>query len=475
MNAREPSANAYAAPLQETGRNLFLRAYAGGAGTTNALAELEREAGMGMLREFESSLRGVVRGRGGSIAELVERLRRTVETGISSAEAEALAEIEIRHSIFRDAEQFERDRKRAAAVSKFVRSRVESSLAAISLKGADAAVSFVLRTAESANSAKVTAEKDLEERGERADEEKRDLERRLSKLNGTLREAVAKFVSNRKGLVEERDAAVAEKVAAVAEKDAAQKETATAKNLYARVAGQAKEAERIAQMLKEFGYASEKPALAIEKLLPEVSALRTEAAQLRNEQTSYRKTTARNFELETQVARLNQTVEELESSLGREIAARRDAEELATGRTKSKAQAIADLQDSSRSFFTVMARMDGADPDREDYADYDRLSDLLYGRLGEARTAGCEDPFKIACREMEAAKKEWAEQPVLLKRLGLSRVTVEAAYEKCVREVGRMVVPESVRNAAKELKIYGDVAGITGRFPRSAIIDAEAR
>lgn len=503
MNAREPSISAIV-PLQETGRNLFMRAYEGGAGTTRAIADLERQAAMGMLREFESSLRGLVRGRGGSIAELVERLRREVETGISSAEEEALEEIGIRHSIFRDAETLERDRKRVTAVAKFVRTKVESSLSALSLKGADAAVSFVLRTAEAADAGKEAAEKEFESRLERTNGEKQDLERRLSKLNGTLRESIAKFTSNRKAIAGERDAAILEKGVAISERDAAiieknaavtekgvamaekdeavrarkaaEEETALAKRLYSRVSERAKEADRIAEILKKYGCAEgAAPADAIEKLLPEVLALRNEAQRLRQEQTSYQKTTARNFELEAQAARLNKTVEELENSLRREMAARRDAEEIASGRTKSKAQAIADLRDSSRSFFAVMARMDGADPAREDYADYDRLSDLLYGRLGEARTVGCEDPFMIACREMEAAKKEWIDQPPLLKQLGLSRVALEAAYEKCVREVGRMVVPESIRNAAKELKIYGDVAGITGRFSRSAVIDAEVR
>ncbi|MDQ1344299.1 MAG: hypothetical protein QG650_1019, partial [Patescibacteria group bacterium] len=405
MGARDVKILGNAASLEESGRNLFLRAYSGGNGVASDMAALERDIALGMLRDFEASLRGVVRGKGGSIAELVEKMRRDVERGITSGEDEAFAEIDARFSVFKDRERTERDRKRVMAVTNVIRAKVEANLAIISVKGADAAVSYALRTAHEKESARITAEERLESTKNQARSEKESLELRLSRLNGTLRDAVTKFVANRKTILEEtaeerrlreiaesgrahamealeraefqRDSAIQDRHIAFATRDqalekqrgaekkrqAAEEETARAKRLYERVANRAAEADRIAESLKKYGHVSNTPALVLETILAEL-------ARLRKERVSYQQTTARNFALERQVSQLNATTRELETQISKEVAARKEAE--ASNGTRSKAQLRSDLADSARSFFAVMARMDGSDPERQDYADYDR-------------------------------------------------------------------------------------------------------
>ena len=117
--------------------------------------------------------------------------------------------------------------------------------------------------------------------------------------------------------------------------------------------------------------------------------------------------------------------------------------------------------------------MEGSDPEAQDYSDYERLERDLETWIGLAQSKGI-DGFSVAARSVALARDEWLANPANLKSIGVSRLSAQAAYEKCVREIGRMTVPKSVRDVAEKLKIYSDVAGIAGSRIRSeTIVDAE--
>lgn len=119
--------------------------------------------------------------------------------------------------------------------------------------------------------------------------------------------------------------------------------------------------------------------------------------------------------------------------------------------------------------------MEGSDPEAQDYSDYERLERELETWIGLAQGKGV-DAFSVSTRSVALARDEWLSNPTNLKSIGVSRISVQAAYEKCVREIGRMTVPRSVRDVAEKLKIYSDVAGISGSRVRSeSIVDAEYR
>lgn len=104
-----------------------------------------------------------------------------------------------------------------------------------------------------------------------------------------------------------------------------------------------------------------------------------------------------------------------------------------------------------------MLRMEGCDPEAQDYSDYERLERELETWIGLAQGKGI-DAFSVSARSVALARDEWLSNPASLKSIGVSRISVQAAYEKCVREIGRMTVPRSVRDVAEKLKIYSDVA-----------------
>jgi DNA repair exonuclease SbcCD ATPase subunit len=133
---------------------------------------------------------------------------------------------------------------------------MESKIAAIYEMGGDVAVSYVLRMNRQVH--------DIEA-------EKESLALRLSKLNGTLQEAILKFRNHTSRLETEKDAletsldkATREKNAAIQEKDRAvseknlaleesvkaKAETQRAKNLYEKVAAKAKKADSVNALLR---------------------------------------------------------------------------------------------------------------------------------------------------------------------------------------------------------------------------------
>lgn len=137
-------------------------------------------------------------------------------------------------------------------------------------------MSYVLRKAEEAEAGKASAIAKSND----AEAESAALEARLARLNATLREAIAKFIGNRKSLLSriqeveaaaeasdnlrkiaederdvaknDRDSAIRLRIVAENERDAAKSETATAKALYARVSKKAAEADKVADLLRGY-------------------------------------------------------------------------------------------------------------------------------------------------------------------------------------------------------------------------------
>ncbi|MFZ3232023.1 MAG: hypothetical protein WA194_00510 [Patescibacteria group bacterium] len=173
-----------------------------------------------------------------------------------------MTEVDQGYAMLKDAEKCDRDLKRCELAAKYVRQKTEAKIRAISAKGADAAVSFVLRQSEIGQEEKTAAL----ERVKTAENERKELEIRLSKLNSTLKDAVAKFVGNRKSLlteieaektaktaaIRERDEAVIERDAAIEKRDAAKRETRIARDLYETVARKASDVDKISGLLKGF-------------------------------------------------------------------------------------------------------------------------------------------------------------------------------------------------------------------------------
>lgn len=185
-----------------------------------------------------------------------------MESGIGEAESLIMSEVDAGYAIFKDADKCDRDLKRCELAAKYVRQKTEAKILAVSSKGADAAVSYVLRQSEVGQREKNAAL----EMVKNAEDERKELEIRLSKLNSTLKDAVTKFVGNRKSLLEEieiekaakssarqeRDDAVIERDRAFAERDGAKRETALAKDLYEKVAAKASDVDKIAGLLRGF-------------------------------------------------------------------------------------------------------------------------------------------------------------------------------------------------------------------------------
>lgn len=171
-----------------------------------------------------------------------------------------MTEVDQGYAMFKDADNCDRDLKRCELSAKYVRQKTEAKIRAISAKGADAAVSFVLRQSEIGEAEKNAALMKVRT----AEMERKELEVRLSRLNATLKDAVMKFVGNRKSLIteveaertartaaaRERDAAFTERDAAVAEKEVAKRETRLAKDLYEKVSKKASDVDKIAGLLK---------------------------------------------------------------------------------------------------------------------------------------------------------------------------------------------------------------------------------
>lgn len=216
---------------------------------------MENELTAAMLSAFEDSLKKLVRGGGGTITELTQSIRTKVENGIGDAEERIMREVDEGYAIFKDADKCDRDLKRCELAAKYVRQKTEAKIRAISAKGADAAVSFVLRQSEIGQEEKVVAL----ERVKNAESERKELEIRLAKLNSTLKDAVTKFVGNRKSLLLEietekaaKTAAIRERDGALMERDGAKRETRIARDLYEKVAKKASDVDRITGLLKGF-------------------------------------------------------------------------------------------------------------------------------------------------------------------------------------------------------------------------------
>lgn len=164
-----------------------------------------------------------------------------MEAGIGEAEKRIMDEVDESYAMLKDADLCDRNLKRCELAAKYVRQKTEAKILAVSSKGADAAVSYVLRESEKNLSKR---DETLRKIGE-SEIARHELETRLAKLNVTFRDAVTKFVGNRKTLLEEIDRAETRAIAA-------ERETATAKSLYEKVARKAAEADRIANLLKGF-------------------------------------------------------------------------------------------------------------------------------------------------------------------------------------------------------------------------------
>lgn len=202
-------------------------------------------------------------------------------------------------------------------------------------------------------------------------------------------------------------------------------------------------------------------------------ALKAENGKLSGERVAYQRTTARNFELERQVSIMSETLTALENQVRAEIALRIEAEEAAAAVNFDGPRTENELRMTSGAYYSVMLRMEGSDPEARDYSDYERLERELGRWIGLSQSKGV-DGFSIAAKSVSLARDEWLANPANLKNIGVSRVSAQAAYEKCVREIGRMTVPQSVRGVAEKLKIYADVAGIAGsRVRQETIVDAE--
>lgn len=170
---------------------------------------------------------------------------------------------------------------------------------------------------------------------------------------------------------------------------------------------------------------------------------------------------------------MTETLAGLENQVRAEIALRVEAEEAAEAVKFDAPRTGNELRATSGAYYSVMLRMEGSDPEAQDYSDYERLERELERWIGLAQSKGI-DGFSIAAKSVALARDEWLANPANLKNIGVSRVSAQAAYEKCVREIGRMTVPKSVRDVADKLKIYADVAGITGsRVRPETIVDAE--
>ncbi len=168
-----------------------------------------------------------------------------------------------------------------------------------------------------------------------------------------------------------------------------------------------------------------------------------------------------------------ETLTGLENQVRAEIALRIEAEEAAEAVKLDVPRTENELRATSGAYYSVMLRMEGSDPEAQDYSYYGRLERELERWIGLSQSKGI-DGFSVAAKSVALARDEWLTNPASLKSIGVSRLSAQAAYEKCVREIGRMTVPKSVRDVAEKLKIYADVAGITGsRVRPETIVDAE--
>lgn len=170
-----------------------------------------------------------------------------------------MREVDQSFAILKDGELCDRNLKRSELAAKYVRQKVESRIVAISEKGADAAVSYVLRQAESDRESKIRSE----ESKETALSEKAKTEERLAKLNATLRDAIAKFVGNRREMVAGLEAARTER-------DNAKKEAAEISALYEAAAKKAAETDKIADLLRGYGKAGKSPTDELREILSEI-------------------------------------------------------------------------------------------------------------------------------------------------------------------------------------------------------------
>lgn len=102
---------------------------------------------------------------------------------------------------------------------------------------------------------------------------------------------------------------------------------------------------------------------------------------MKSERTTYQKTFARNFELERQLSTLGESLLSLESQVRAEIELRIGAESALEALKMSADSAESALWDATKSYYAVMLRMEGSDPEPEDYADYERLGRELVERF----------------------------------------------------------------------------------------------
>lgn len=236
----------------------------------------------------------------------------------------------------------------------------------------------------------------------------------------------------------------------------------------------------MAEILKNRGYGDSPISQTLPLVLRELDDLKVRLEKANDTEIAFQRATGRTFELERQVFELQKTIEKLGTEVRDAEFRKEEAEDRLTQALLSQAEAAKgpfelreDLASTAREYFSVMARMEGSDPMPEDYAAYDRLSKLLGERYGLARSAGC-DSFLVATREMESEKSAWLSDPKRMNANGLSKIVIEAVYEKCVLAVGRIAVPKSVQKVADALKFYDRVAGIVKNSP-TGVCDAEFR
>lgn len=287
-----------------------------------------------------------------------------------------MREVDESFAVLKDGDLCDRNLKRSELAAKFVRQKVESRITAISEKGADAAVSYVLREAESARTEKAASQASLE----KVADEKAKTEERLSKLNATLRDAIAKFVGNRREMVANLESAKTEL-------ERAKKDVAEMGALYEQAVKKAAETDKVSDLLRGYGKSGKDPTEELREILSELrrtnaqnARLKSENETMKEERATYQRTVAKNFELERQLSLLNESLAALETQVRREVELRTEAEEALNAVRMDPESAERALWDVAKSYFAVMLRMEGSDPDPEDFSDYERLERELQAR-----------------------------------------------------------------------------------------------
>lgn len=318
------------------------------------------------------------------------------------------------------------EERRIRAAAAFVKTRAEKKIAVVSELGPNMAMEFAIRKSEEAEGRILKAQKNAES----ASEETERLRGRFQKLNGTLQEALRKFSENRSSLLREldeaknvaerasaeRDAAKTEKAHAVRRAEEAERETESAKRAYLKVSAKAKEAERAEELLKKHELSSGNLETGILELITDYERALGEIEGFSEERISFQKATERVFVLEKRVF-------ELENAKPKAKAAAYDGGDDEINRTKS------DIEYAAGTYLDAAVRLYGDSPDLRNYADCEKYSKELRELDEKAKSMGI-DTFALAEKAFSKTRDEWMRATEARKKLGLSNLSVQKAYEE---------------------------------------------